>query len=113
MAYVQKDSLSPCIQTSNCVLDEWEFKKVDDAFLNLKTIIKDLPRCSILKSSDNYMHAVVRSLIFRFPDDLEILRIPTKARIQIRSSSRIGVSDLGVNRQRVDYLYTQLQKSGF
>ena len=60
---------------------------------------------------------VCRSLIFRFPDDLEILKLDvrsyvdrSKGIIQIRSAARLGQSDLGVNLRRVEYLFNQLEK---
>ena len=64
----------------------------------------------LLEKNENYWHGVVRSLIFRFPDDLEILRVDSRNLIQVRSASRIGLSDLGVNQKRVDNLYMQLME---
>ena len=69
-----------------------------------------MPRVRQIESNEHYWHGVVRSLIFRFPDDLEILRIDSRNIIQVRSASRIGLSDLGVNQERVNNLYNQLKK---
>ena len=110
MPFSPKESLSPCLQESNCFLVEWEFKNLDATFQSLTEIINRLPRTSILTKTDTYIHALVRSLVFRFPDDLEILKIPKGNKIQVRSSSRIGVSDLGVNKKRVNNLYKQVKK---
>ena len=56
-------------------------------------------------------------MIFRFPDDLEILKLDvrsyvdrSKGIVQIRSSARLGQSDLGVNLRRVEHLFNQLEK---
>jgi uncharacterized protein (DUF1499 family) len=54
----------------------------------------------ILFNDGKYCHAVFTSMIFRFKDDLELLM--DQSQIQIRSASRAGYSDLGVNRKRVE-----------
>ena len=76
-----------------------------------------MPRTEVLRKEDYYWKGVCRSLIFRFPDDLEILLISNNKNlknsqgiIQVRSSSRIGQSDLGVNKKRVEDLLAELEK---
>ena len=111
------NSLRPIHNPFNSYLTE---RKYDDAFTKFSKLIElagRLPRTSVLKKENNYWKGVCRSLIFRFPDDLEILLIPnnkninnSKGTIQIRSSSRIGQSDLGVNKNRVENLFNQLEK---
>lgn len=54
----------------------------------------------ILFNDGKYCHAVFTSMIFRFKDDLELLM--DQSQIQIRSASRAGYSDLGVNRKRIE-----------
>jgi uncharacterized protein (DUF1499 family) len=51
---------------------------------------------------DRYWRIEFRSRIFRFVDDVEFLFDPESKRIHVRSASRLGHSDLGVNRQRVE-----------
>ncbi|MAJ25427.1 MAG: hypothetical protein CMK48_03155, partial [Prochlorococcus sp. MED630] len=75
----------------------------------LVTIAQNIPRTNVLESNEKYWKAVCRSLIFRFPDDLEIFKIDKK--IQIKSASRYGGGDLGVNGTRVGRLLTALEKS--
>ena len=108
MAFTVEGSLSKCAVDTNCVLVEWEVNEVKQSYENLLGIASQLPRTKVLEQTNNYWHAVVRSLVFRFPDDLEILQIPNEKVIQVRSASRVGVSDLGVNKKRVDSLYNQL-----
>ncbi len=88
-----------------------------EEFIKLIKIASCLPRTDVLKKENNYWKGVCRSLIFRFPDDLEILLIPknkniknSEGTIQIRSASRIGQSDLGVNKKRVGNLLYELEK---
>ena len=111
------ESLRPIYNQFNSYLTE---RTYDNAFVKFSILIKIascLPRTDVLKKENNYWKGVCRSLIFRFPDDLEILLIPnkkdlnnSKGTIQIRSSSRIGQSDLGVNKKRVENLLDQLEK---
>ncbi len=110
MAVDSSGNLSECLIPSNCVRAEWSFPRLKNAYKELVFIASSLPRVNEVESTENYWHGIVRSLIFRFPDDLEILRIDSRNLIQIRSASRIGLSDLGVNQTRVDDLYEQLME---
>ena len=110
-------SLRPIHNPLNSYLTE---RKYDNALVKYSKLIQMagcLPRTNVLKKENNYWKGVCRSLIFRFPDDLEILLIPnnttsdSQGTIQVRSSSRIGQSDLGVNRKRVENLLDQLEKN--
>ena len=55
-------------------------------------------------ATPTYLRAEFRSRLFRFVDDVELLVDPEAARIEIRSASRVGHSDLGVNRKRVEVI---------
>ena len=100
--------LNPCLNPQNCVFFQREFENVDRTFDQLVAIAQKLPRTKVIETNQSYWRGVCRSLIFRFPDDLEILKIEKK--IQIKSSSRYGGSDLGVNGTRVGKLLTELEK---
>lgn len=102
--------LTACLSPTNCVFIQKEFKNADQTFNQLRKIAANIPRTTVLEDSNNFWKGVCRSLIFRFPDDLEILKV-NKVIIQIKSASRIGASDLGVNRGRVNYLLKQLEKT--
>ncbi|KZR78199.1 DUF1499 domain-containing protein [Prochlorococcus marinus] len=110
MAFSREGRLSECAVDTNCVLVEREVNEVKKSYEDLLGIGSQLPRTKVLEQTNNYWHAVVRSLVFRFPDDLEILQIPNEKVIQVRSASRVGVSDLGVNKKRVDSLFSRLTK---
>ena len=103
-----KSGLSPCLNPLNCVFFQKEFDDVDKTFNQLVTIAQKIPRTNVLENNENYWKGVCRSLIFKFPDDLEILKIDKK--IQIKSASRYGGGDLGVNGTRVGRLLTALEK---
>ncbi|KZR72069.1 hypothetical protein PMIT1313_00154 [Prochlorococcus marinus str. MIT 1313] len=108
MALTKDGILSSCTIPTNCVLIEWKFDNVKKSYDKLIDIAESLPRVEVVERTESYWHGVVRSLIFRFPDDLEILKIPNKGIIQVRSASRLGLGDLGVNRNRIKKLYLQL-----
>ena len=108
MALTKDGFLSSCVIPTNCLLIEWKFDNVKKSYDKLIRIAESLPRVKVVERTENYWHGIVRSLIFRFPDDLEILKIPNKGIIQVRSASRLGLGDLGVNRNRVENLYSQL-----
>ena len=103
-----KIGLSPCLNPLNCVFFQKEFEDVDKTFEQLVTIAQKIPRTKVLERNQSYWKGVCRSLIFRFPDDLEILKIDKM--IQIKSASRYGGGDLGVNGTRVGRLLTALEK---
>ena len=103
-----ESGLAPCLNPFNCVFFQKEFANVDKVFCQLVSIAKEIPRTKVLENNDSYWKGVCRSLIFRFPDDLEILKLGNK--IQIKSASRYGGGDLGVNGTRVGRLLTELEK---
>lgn len=65
-----------------------------------------LPRTRVTVLSEAPLHATAacRSLVFGFVDDLELRMAADGSRIDVRSASRVGYSDLGVNRKRVERL---------
>ena len=104
------DQLKICGNKPNCVcsLDSREEFNINPIItkLDLEEIerrILSLPRVKLVEKENNYLHFVFISLIFRFKDDLEIY-LGDSGKLHIRSSSRVGYSDLGVNRNRVESL---------
>ena len=103
-----ESGLTPCLNPLNCVFVQKEFENVDRTFALLVAMAQKNPRTQVLESNDIYWKGVCRSLIFRFPDDLEFFKLGNK--IQIKSASRYGGGDLGVNGTRVGRLLTELEK---
>ena len=64
---------------------------------------------SIVKEEENYLHATYTSKLFRFVDDLELRLDETNKVIHMRSSSRVGYSDLGVNRKRAESIISEFK----
>jgi uncharacterized protein (DUF1499 family) len=61
--------------------------------------LKELPGTTIIEESPGYIHAISKTTVFRFIDDVE-LYFPKGRVIHFRSASRVGKSDMGVNRKR-------------
>jgi len=56
----------------------------------------------------NFMQAIVTTPLMKFRDDVQLLFLPDDQLIQVRSSSQIGLSDLGTNARRVEILRDQI-----
>jgi uncharacterized protein (DUF1499 family) len=74
----------------------------DEAREKLIAVINSMERSEIVAAETNYIHATFKSAVFRFVDDAEFSFDDEKKTIEIRSASRTGYSDLGVNRKRVE-----------
>lgn len=59
-----------------------------------------LPRVELVEEAPGYLHFVQTSLLFRFKDDVEFEQEGDV--VHVRSASRVGRGDLGVNRARVE-----------
>ena len=57
----------------------------------------------------NFIQAIVKTPLMKFRDDVQLLFLPDDQLIQVRSSSRLGMSDLGTNARRVETLRGQLK----
>ena len=68
----------------------------------LETVIRSFPRSRIASQTDTYLHAEFRSRVFGFVDDLELAIDEPAGLVHFRSASRVGHSDLGVNRHRME-----------
>ena len=110
-----------CPSSPNCVsslateskrqIDPFHLKKdYADNWEKMKTELSNMPRTQIIKSSEKIIHAECKSRIFRFTDDLVLILAPLTGRVDIRSASRVGYSDLGVNHKRIKNLRTHLKK---
>ncbi len=67
-------------------------------------VLQALPRTRIVEEGADVLRAECHSLVFRFVDDVEIRFDDTAKLIHFRSASRLGRSDFGVNRERMDHL---------
>ena len=100
--------LSKCVEIEHCVREDWEVSSIEQPFKEIKEIIENSPRTEIVELDGDYLHAEVTSKWMKYVDDLEISFVPESSKLQVRSESRVGESDLGVNQKRVDLLKSKL-----
>lgn len=74
----------------------------EEARACLRGIIGSLKRCQIVTETDNYIYAEFTSALLRFVDDVEFYFDEKEKLIQFRSASRVGYSDFGMNRKRME-----------
>jgi uncharacterized protein (DUF1499 family) len=74
----------------------------------IESIIEAMPGARVVSSEGPYLYAQFTSEWFRFVDDTEFWYDPAAGVIQVRSASRLGESDLGVNRKRIEAIRAQL-----
>ncbi len=101
--------LKECVLTTNCFTEDLQVNNLNDSFEKVAIIIENLPRTTILKKSKTYIHAEVSSRLMHFIDDLEVKGIPKDNVIKMRSESRLGFIDMGVNRKRIKKLSNHLK----
>ena len=76
----------------------------EQAWEAVRQAVMQLPRTRIVVEGPGYLHAECRSAVFRFIDDLQLQMRKQEGIIAVRSASRLGHSDFGVNRKRVETL---------
>ncbi|MCD6292852.1 MAG: DUF1499 domain-containing protein [Deltaproteobacteria bacterium] len=120
---ISDSKLVPCPKSPNCVSSNSRDKKHNipplklvmppsEAFKIARELVLKLPRTRIVNETSNYLHAECRSALFGFVDDLELHLRPVAGIIALRSASRLGYSDFGVNRRRVKKLRDSLISRG-
>ena len=116
---VERGALAPCPDKPNCVssfADDADHQIAPLATLGtslaawqgLQSIVEADSSAEIITSSDDYLHAVYTSMLMRYRDDVEFLLREGKNEIAVRSASRVGHGDMGVNRKRVEAIRSRL-----
>ena len=116
---LRESRLAPCPATPNCVSSTSSDPKhaitpfaldrsLGAAKEELRRAATQLPRAKLISDRGNYLHFEFRSLVFRFVDDVEFHLDETTKLVHVRSASRVGHSDLGVNRRRVEAIRAHL-----
>ncbi len=115
--------LADCGHRPNCVssnatnprrlVGPWRLRGEPDAvWTAVSELVRKTPRTRVVETSDHYLHAEARSRILGFVDDLELALDAENGVLAVRSASRIGYSDCGVNRRRVERLRRMLVEHG-
>ena len=112
---VSDGGLAACPSSPNCVSSDASDRAHQVPPLQLavapaqawdvaRELVSQMPRTHIVKETADYIHAECRSSLLGFVDDLELHLRASDGIIAVRSASRLGYSDLGVNRRRVESL---------
>jgi uncharacterized protein (DUF1499 family) len=105
-------SLSPCGNLPNCVNSESgrglqsskPVKANAEQWAMLKAWIRQQKDWQIIVEDESFIQAVVSTPVLKFKDDIQLLYLAESNLIHLRSSSRLGLSDLGTNANRVEKL---------
>ena len=111
---VIQGKLSPCPATPNCVSSEstdqqHRIAPLQGSIKAIRQVILNMDNANIIVDNNNYLHAEFTSSIMRFVDDAEFYAPQQSQKIQVRSASRLGRSDLGVNRERIESIRLSLK----
>jgi uncharacterized protein (DUF1499 family) len=116
---VHDGKLAPCPASPNCVSSQSNDKDhavepipftgtSSETMADLKKVLSGMPRARTVTATETYLHAEFTSALFRFVDDVEFWIDESARTVHLRSASRIGKSDLGVNRKRVEDLHAAM-----
>jgi uncharacterized protein (DUF1499 family) len=120
---VHDGRLRDCPLSPNCVCSDAsrDSHRVDalrlakapaEAWRLVRESVEALPRTRVITATGTYLPAECRSALFGFVDDLELQLRADEGLVAVRSASRIGYSDLGVNRERVRAIRGELVRRG-
>ncbi len=114
---VNEGNLSKCPDSPNCVVSQasddeehfiepLDYGKLDreEAYQAFVKILSVVPDTEIVEQTDNYIHTESSSKLMGFVDDAEFYFPEDSSVVQWRSSARMGESDLGVNRRRLEQI---------
>lgn len=117
---ISSGALSPCPPSPNCAVSQnadaahsiaplTYHTDLDKAREVLLQVLSVTPRTKLVEQTSNYIKAESKSRIFGFVDDVEFYFPSNEKVIHVRSASRVGESDLGVNRRRIEQIRLALQ----
>jgi uncharacterized protein (DUF1499 family) len=109
--------LAPCKRTPNCVSSQADPRDAehfvaplawrgasDEAMRAARKAIESMPGSRVIREERNYLYAEFRTRLMRYVDDLELAHDASAGVLHVRSASRLGRRDFGVNRARVETL---------
>ena len=117
---VKDGRLAPCRRTPNCVSSQAdpadrEHYIAPIAFRGrmeeLRRAVQSMARTTVITAERNYLYAEYRTPLMRYVDDVELYYDERAGLVHVRSASRLGRRDFGVNRKRVEELRALIQAS--
>jgi uncharacterized protein (DUF1499 family) len=110
---VKDGRLAPCRRTPNCVSSQADPADAEHSIAplafcgsmdQLRRAVESMQRATVISVERNYLYAEFRSRLMRYVDDVELYYDERAGLVQVRSASRLGRRDFGVNRVRVEAL---------
>ena len=113
---VQGGRLTACPESPNCVSSfesdaEHGIQPLQANLQQVERVLLGLVEANIVESRDGYLYAEFTSRLMRYVDDVEFLEDSTAGVIHVRSASRLGYSDLGANRKRIEDIRELLKQN--
>ncbi|MGD7043825.1 DUF1499 domain-containing protein [Jeotgalibacillus proteolyticus] len=107
----KKNDVSTQTDQSSKKMDPLPFTgSIAESHNKIKSIIASLDRTEIKTDETDYIHAVVKSRVLKFKDDVEFLFDDQTNLVHFRSASRTGTYDFGVNRKRMKTISDQYRE---
>lgn len=78
----------------------------------IAAVVEDLPGTRIVEQRDDYLYVQFTTALMRYVDDVEFWVDPAAGVVQVRSASRLGSKDFGVNRARIESIRARLAAAG-
>jgi uncharacterized protein (DUF1499 family) len=116
----KKGELAACPDRPNCVSSLSDDKKhfiapltyegsMAEAYARLVSVLEQMKGAKIVSRTDTTIHAEFASTVFGFVDDVDFSFDAANRRIDLRSASRVGYTDFGVNRKRIEEIRRRFQ----
>jgi len=115
---VKDGRLAPCKRSPNCVSSQADPGDREHyiapipfrgSMVELRKAVESMERSTVISSEPNYLYAEYRTRLLRYVDDLELYYDEAAGLVHVRSASRLGRRDFGVNRKRVEALRSTIQ----
>ena len=104
---------APCKRSPNCVSSQADPADREHyiapiafrgSMADLRRAVESMERATVIKADGNYLYAEYRTRLMRYVDDVELYYDDQQGLVHVRSASRLGRRDFGVNRNRVEAL---------
>ncbi len=111
---IKDGKLTACPGTPNCVNSQSNDaqSKIEplptESIAEIKQVVEAMEGTTVIEETDNYLYAEFKSKLMGYVDDVEFYLDSGTNAVQVRSASRLGKSDLGVNRKRVEEIRSKL-----
>jgi len=110
---VREGRLTACPDSPNCVSsfessEEHSISALAADLSQVQQILLAMDEANIVEQSTNYLYAEFTSSLMGYVDDVEFLYDANSGQTHVRSASRLGYSDMGANRKRIEAIRSRL-----